>query len=358
LNATWIIFCRIVDYFGDAGFCWRLAVALRGLGIHQVILVIDRLNILDDLRGGERVSGVTVLPWNVVEEQWQKHGVPAEQRADVVIEAFACNPPAVYLQSLKSSAHWITLDYLATEPWADSVHGQYSPSPALQHLAAKNRRWAVPGFSQRTGGLLHGNWRHITPSERMSWRARLTGRPIDDDVFLVMAFGYQDAPWDALEALLSQQLPNGFKSYQLWRPKGIEYSQSEFDEILQSCDLIFVRGEDSFIRAHWASAGPWQVPFVWQPYRQEDKAHGHKLAGWLNQVVCSPKLESLEAMHWAWNGIRPSDAYPDLSLDQAWGLLATHFDQVAKELHHACRGLAGRPSLEGNLIGMAGLGRE
>ena len=353
MASTWIIFCRIVDYFGDAGFCWRLAVALRGLGIDQVILVIDRLNILDDLRGSQRVSGVTVLPWNVVEEQWQKYGVPVEHQADVVIEAFACNPPPAYLQSLKSTAQWITLDYLATEPWADSVHGQQSPSPAFQHPAAKTRRWAVPGFSKATGGLLHGSWRHITPSERRAWRARLTGRATSDDVFLVMAFGYQDAPWSTFETLLSKQLPEGFKSFQLWRPRGIEYSQLELDEILQSCDLNFVRGEDSFVRAHWAAAGPWRVPFVWQPYRQEDKAHSHKLAGWLNQVVCSPGLQPLEAMHWAWNGIRPSDAYADLSLEQAWPSLSMKFDQVSQELHQACLGLAGRASLEANLVAMA-----
>ena len=352
ISSAWIIFCRIVDYFGDAGFCWRLAVALRGLGVDQVTLVIDRLNILDDLRGSQRVSVVTVLPWNVVEEQWQRHGVPKAHQADVVIEAFACNPPPVYLQSLKSHAQWITLDYLATEPWADSVHGQQSPSPAFQHPAAKTRRWAVPGFSKATGGLLHGSWRHITPSERSSWRARLAGRPIDDDVFLVMAFGYQDAPWSTLETLLSKQLPDGFKSYQLWRPGGIEYSQVEFDEILQSCDLNFVRGEDSFVRAHWAAAGTWRVPFVWQPYRQEDKAHGHKLAGWLNQVICSQGLQPLEAMHWAWNGIRPSNAYSDLSLEQAWESLSKKFDQVSQELHKACLGLAGRPGLEANLVAM------
>ena len=200
---------------------------------------------------------------------------------------------------------------------------------------------------------MHGSWRHILPSERRAWRARLAGQPIEDDVFLVLAFGYQDAPWSELEKLLAEQLPTGFSSYRFWRPKGIEYAQLAFDQILQSCDLNFVRGEDSFVRAHWASAGPWQVPFVWQPYRQEDKAHGHKLAGWLNQMVCSPALKPLEAMHWAWNGIRPTDAYETLTLAQAWRGLAAQFDATSNGLHHACLGLAGRPSLEEHLIGMA-----
>jgi hypothetical protein len=31
--------------------------------------------------------------------------------------------------------------------------------------------------------------------------------------------------------------------------------QEHYDELLWACDINFVRGEDSFVRAHWA-AGP------------------------------------------------------------------------------------------------------
>jgi hypothetical protein len=354
MPSSWIIFCRVVDHFGDAGFCWRLSVALRQLGMDRVILVIDRPDVLDDLRGIQRVDGVLVLAWDSVESQWRQTGVPPEHQADVVIEAFACNPPPEYLQAFTPTTKWLTLDYLATEPWADSVHGQLSPSPAVSHPAARTRRWAVPGFSAATGGLVHGSWRHITSAERRAWRERLAGQPIEDDVFLVLAFGYQDAPWSALEALLAKDLPAGFSSHRFWTPKGLEYSQIEFDEILQSCDLNFVRGEDSFVRAHWSAAGPWRVPFVWQPYRQEERAHGDKLAGWLNQMVRGSDLRPLEAMHWAWNGIRPNNAHETLTLAHAWRDLAARFDAVSDGLHHACLGLAGRPSLEAHLVAMCG----
>ena len=39
-------------------------------------------------------------------------------------------------------------------------------------------------------------------------------------------------------------------------------TQADYDRLLWSCDLNFVRGEDSFVRAQWAGA-----PFVWQVYR-------------------------------------------------------------------------------------------
>jgi uncharacterized repeat protein (TIGR03837 family) len=42
-------------------------------------------------------------------------------------------------------------------------------------------------------------------------------------------------------------------------------TQVDFDHLLWACDLNFVRGEDSFVRAQWAGR-----PFVWQPYPQSD----------------------------------------------------------------------------------------
>ena len=336
-------------------------MALKRLGASQVNLIIDRINILDELRGAQREPGVNVLPWNVTQERWEKHGLPAHEQCDLVIEAFACDPPQIYLQTLPARAQWVTLDYLATEPWADTAHEKPSPAPNINHPAAKTRRWWIPGFSKSTGGLLHGNWRHISEKERSAWRAELArsiGKPISADTFLILGFGYDDAPWDALELLMrnTQQrkgqrvLPKGFQDFAIWRPKGIQHAQHEFDEILQACDLNFVRGEDSFVRAHWAAAGPWKVPFVWQPYRQGNKAHGHKLAGWLNQMICHPRLSPLQDLHWAFNGLRPADLHTGLTLETAWSDFASHYQELRSQLHETCLRLAQRDSLESGLF--------
>jgi hypothetical protein len=300
------------------------------------------------LAGQQPQPGISVIPWQQGEERWQSIGVPASERADVVIEAFACDPPEVFLASLSDQARWITLDYLATEPWADGVHLMPSPSPRLAHPAAAHRQWFIPGFSTRTGGLLHGRWRHISLSERRAWRKTLAGRAIADDVFLMMGFGYPDADWDRLMTLASEQLPKGFKEAQLFKPQGIAFTQSEFDEILQACDLNFVRGEDSFVRAHWASAGPWKVPFVWQPYRQDADAHAAKLEGWLAQVYGDPqpdqRLVPLFDLHWAWNRLPCAGHYRNLQL--AWEDLVSDYEGCALALHRSCLRLALRPSLE------------
>ncbi len=48
--------------------------------------------------------------------------------------------------------------------------------------------------------------------------------------------------------------------------------QDDYDRLLWFCDLNFVRGEDSFLRAQWAAR-----PFVWQIYPQKEDAHLPKL---------------------------------------------------------------------------------
>jgi uncharacterized repeat protein (TIGR03837 family) len=72
--------------------------------------------------------------------------------------------------------------------------------------------------------------------------------------------------------------------------------QHEFDQLLWACDLNFVRGEDSIVRALWAGR-----PFVWQLYPQDDDAHHAKLAAFLDWLQAPP---SWRAFHRSWNGDR------------------------------------------------------
>jgi hypothetical protein len=57
-------------------------------------------------------------------------------------------------------------------------------------------------------------------------------------------------------------------------------SQEDYDRLLWSCDLNIVRGEDSWIRAHWAAR-----PFIWQPYPQSEGAHRIKLEAFLKRIA-------------------------------------------------------------------------
>ena len=53
-------------------------------------------------------------------------------------------------------------------------------------------------------------------------------------------------------------------------------SPEQYDQLLWACDVNLVRGEDSFIRAHWAAQ-----PLLWHIYQQEENAHLDKLEAWL-----------------------------------------------------------------------------
>jgi uncharacterized repeat protein (TIGR03837 family) len=73
-----------------------------------------------------------------------------------------------------------------------------------------------------------------------------------------------------------------------------------YDRILWSCDLNFVRGEDSFVRAQLAAR-----PFVWHIYPQSDAAHLPKLDAALDHYAArlAPDAALALARFWhAWNG--------------------------------------------------------
>ena len=82
-------------------------------------------------------------------------------------------------------------------------------------------------------------------------------------------------------------------------------SQQDYDHLLWACDLNFVRGEDSLVRAIWSGK-----PYVWQIYPQHDNAHHAKLDAFLD-VIKAP--DSLRRFSLAWNG-RDAEPLPAIDL--------------------------------------------
>jgi uncharacterized repeat protein (TIGR03837 family) len=76
-------------------------------------------------------------------------------------------------------------------------------------------------------------------------------------------------------------------------------AQADYDRLLWSCDINFVRGEDSFVRAQWAAK-----PMLWHMYPQDDHAHLVKLGAFLDlYCVDLPKAASsaVRRLFNAWN---------------------------------------------------------
>jgi hypothetical protein len=360
------IFCTVVDNYGDAGVCLRLARHYARKGA-QTTLVIDKPELIDQMMPNWRQEPCLSVRTNAPDPQSclmdpsQSHRPTASDEPFelTVIEAFQFDAPQDYriaLEELHASGatiQRIALDYLATEPWAASHQGLMSPDLDVKRTLADRgltvdptgpaatRKWFAPSFDRQGFPLIHDDFIEASPRQRLQMRARLGASQEDD--FLVMAFGYPDAPWDVLkQAIYTHGLPPGFQRAVFWYPKGLELTQDEFDVALQACDLNFVRGEDSFVRAHWAAAGRWQVPFVWQPYRQDGQAHADKLRAWLaqlgrlNQVGDPPsQVTSIGSLTLRFNGLGTEQ-----SLAETWRDTLFTWRDLKVALRGCCAGLA------------------
>lgn len=319
----WDVFGRVIDNFGDAGVCWRLAADLAGRG-ESVRLWLDDPAALRWLApdGAPRVET----------GDWDR--AAAMEAGDVVIEAFGCDPPPDFVARMALRAPvpvWINLEYLSAETWVERCHALPSP----QHGGAGRglTKWFFhPGFTPRTGALLRepGLLAARAAFDRDAWlAARGWQRRPDERVVLVFCYDNPALPHglDALAAaptlvLLAagpaQQIAATAPPLEGQRRIALPWlSQIDFDRALWSADLNLVRGEDSFVRAQWAAA-----PFVWQIYPQRDGAHVRKLQAFVERFAAAAGAlpDAALALWQAWNGIAPWNAGMAAAFDE--GVLA------------------------------------
>jgi uncharacterized repeat protein (TIGR03837 family) len=120
--------------------------------------------------------------------------------------------------------------------------------------------------------------------------------------------------------------------------------QSRYDRLLWACDVNFVRGEDSFVRAQWAAR-----PFVWQVYPQDENAHLVKLEAFLTHYVGGFSDADVVRRCWqAWNGIgEMGSAWRDYvenrqSVEQHGKVWASHLDRSVDLAHNLARFVRGQ----------------
>ena len=339
----WHIFCKVIDNYGDIGVCWRLSCDLATRG-ECVVLWVDEPSALAWMAPSGRL-GVEVRKWlNPFENLVFRDSI-------VLIESFGCeiNPELIanyqdYSRIISNSyLEWINLEYITAEPYAETHH--ILPSP-VQTGPGKGltKHFFYPGFTPRTGGLLREpdlrerqaqfdravwlqnqgiRWHGELLVSLFCYEPRALGALLDQlangpqPVKLLITAGRARA---AVEAWFANRMgrtssPNvrGQLSF-VYLPK---LTQLAYDELLWACDLNFVRGEDSLVRAIWAGK-----PFVWQIYPQDDNAHHAKLDAFLKVLGA---CDSLTAFHHAWNGMKVAEApsaLPSIDL-QSWGEIAT-----------------------------------
>lgn len=363
----WDIFCKIVDNFGDIGVCWRLAKQLRSEHNLNICLWIDDLTVAQQLIPGLNPA----LPSQHIEDihiqHWQTHS-QFQQAADVVIETFGCELPAAYQALMYANTPWVNLEYLSAENWVSDFHGRHSKRGAL------TRHFYFPGFDGTTGGLLreHNVFKNNPQMANSAMQQQGLCDRLDiplpaADTLKISLFCYNNA---AIHALLNA-LASGAQATECYVPAtGILpavaaffgtgsltagdvrrrdnltlrvlpfLSQTDYDKLLAFCDMNFVRGEDSWIRAIWAGK-----PFIWQPYWQTENTHITKLKAFLEKHYADADKSSREinaALYLAWSEGKFETRIWENYLQQLSLLQSLHLRQSQQ--------LAALPDLASNLV--------
>ena len=373
----WDIFCKIVDNYGDIGVCWRLSQQLAHEHHLQVRLFIDDfstasniISLLDDSKQ-QIVNGVEIYAWPSLENDFEI------KPADVVLETFGCTLPDAYIQKIQpNKTIWINLEYLSAESWVSDFHAKPSQHPTF----ALTKHYFFPGFFNDTGGLIRENnvianrnvflrsmtmqkefWQRIGIGNKMnvaknSIKISLFCYPLVQINGLLSALSKADQSIDLFlpfngEITTLNDILTDFKISigEVLHKNNLSIhlipflSQPDYDRLLWACDLNFVRGEDSWIRAIWAGK-----PFIWQPYIQTDDTHIKKLNAFLEVYASEASSEVKSVLyesHLTWsqnattiNQVEPSQTGP-------WQRLINHLPNILTYAIRQTKAFATQPDL-------------
>ena len=322
------LFCKVVDNYGDIGICWRLARQLQQEHGVKVTLWVDDLPSFQRICPAvainaetQEIAAVTVRHWRHQEDAFSAGDV-----ADIVIEFFACDIPPAYIAAMAECNPrpvWLNLEGLSAEEWVEGCHTLPSPHPRL----SLTKHFFFPGFTGKTGGLLRESSLEAQrrqfqedPAAMAAFLAQLGVTQAEMAASRVSLFCYPHAPiaalfdaWQGGAAAVTCLVPEGVAVEAIQAFLGAPatagaartraaltvrvlpfVSQPDYDRLLWACDLNFVRGEDSMVRAQWAGK-----PFVWHIYPQDAKLHHVKLRAFLQRYGAD--IDSLIAFSLCWN---------------------------------------------------------
>lgn len=386
MSERWDIFCRVVDNFGDVGVSWRLARQVSREHGKRVRLWLDDLTVFAKLRP-EVDPACDAHTVDGVEVRRLREPFTVDEVADVVVETFGCDPPEAYVERMaerEPRPRWINLEYLSAEDWVEGSHALPSPNPRLPLV----KHYFFPGFTAKTGGLLReesllrrrDEFQSDPGAQAAFWKS-LTGKAPPENALKISLFTYAGAPVESLARSCRQYpgpvwliAPEGTAAAYLrsrltpahdtirrndhssGRRREVEVfntpflPQTRYDLLLWACDVNFVRGEDSFVRAQWAAR-----PFVWHVYPTADNAHYVKLAAFLaryTEGLDRAHAAAVSGMWEAWNrrddppapeGMRPGIA-------DCWPAFMARREALAAHARDWCDRLAARPDLAAALV--------
>lgn len=309
------IFCDVIDNFGDAGVCWRLARDIKKERSWNIRFYINNLKTLaaiepriDREKAKQHTAGIEILKWEFAER---------ESPSDIVIETFGCRIPTSFERRIAErnpSSIWINLEYLSAEDWVEGCHMLPSPHPQY----GTKKYFFFPGVTNKTGGLICETDlienRQLFKREKEVFLKKLGADT--ENPFNTFVFCYPSAPLKILvEAFASDPKPMqlllasggaGKEIRELAKPYPHiscvplpMLPQTDFDKLLWVADSLIIRGEDSFARAQLAGK-----PFIWNIYPQTEETHIQKLIAFEDRLIpfYSPKnFKLLKEINLAFN---------------------------------------------------------
>lgn len=349
----WDIFCSVIDNYGDIGICWRLCRQLAARQPLAVRLWVDDLVSfqricpdVDPQLPAQQLAGVQVCHWQPA-VAW--HTI---RPAAIVIEALACTIPLAFQQQMvaeDSPPLWFNLEYLSAEAWVEDCHLLASPQPQLP----LTKYFFFPGFTAQTGGLLcepgliaqldrfakdrlaqQQFWQRLQLADALTFSHRISLFAYSQQQLAELFQLWQQQATTTLclipEGQLAEQAIALYPGLAVGSPQQHGQlklcilpflPQPDYDLLLAACDINFVRGEDSIIRAQWAAK-----PFIWQIYRQDEQAHLDKLAAFFARYTANWP-ESLTAAVWElwlhWNTEQP--------LREVWSAFSNHLNDIEQK---------------------------
>ncbi|MDE2421715.1 MAG: elongation factor P maturation arginine rhamnosyltransferase EarP [Gammaproteobacteria bacterium] len=330
------IYCTVIDNFGDVGVCWRLARQLADEYHVQVTLWIDDLVSFSKLAPSlnsnlneQVLDQITVCLWH--KDKRDELSPTHQTTLDIIIEGFGCRLPDFVLYKMAQQAKtgkpplWLNLEYLSAESWAVDCHAM----PSIHPQTGLTQYFWFPSFNEKSGGLLReadlikrrNEFQHNAEAHQEFWSMlKITNAHLFERK--ISLFSYENKEiHNLLEALAADSqktlllVPDGkaLVDVSAWSKQSLKQgdyltkdtltivvlpflSHENYDRLLWSCDLNFVRGEDSVIRAQWAGQ-----PFIWHIYPQDENAHLIKLQAFIDIVATANMNTSWQTMMLAWN---------------------------------------------------------
>ncbi|MBA5635673.1 elongation factor P maturation arginine rhamnosyltransferase EarP [Duganella sp. LX20W] len=371
------IFCKVVDNYGDVGICWRMARQLQHEHGVAVELWVDDLHsfrricpdVVTDAET-QQVAGVTVRHWHSQDGEFEAADV-----ADIVIEFFGCDIPEGYIAAMvecEPRPVWLNLEGLTAEEWVEGCHTLPSSHPRLP----LTKHFFFPGFTAKTGGLLveaaldeRRRQFQADPAAMAGFLGHLGLSAADIAAQKVSMFCYPHAPVAALFAAWERGaepvaclVPEGVAADAVRAFLGAEpvagavasrgaltvrvlpfVPQPDYDKLLWACDLNFVRGEDSFVRAQWAGK-----PFVWHIYPQDENLHHKKLRAFLQRYAGG--LDGLTAFSLYWNGAGADGGTGEPHSAALWSALRAEMPAIVARAADWQRQILENGDMTGNLL--------